>query len=84
MLCGSYEFPSYLMTTMYLPEKKILSVFLCLLLVIIVDLLCEHNRSPKYVILASPILRNIVFIALIALIAFFGNFELSGFLYYNF
>ena len=84
MLYGSYEFPSYLMTTMYLPEKKILSVFLCLLLVIIVDLLCEHNRSPKYVILASPILRNIVFIALIALIAFFSNFELSGFLYYNF
>ena len=84
LLRGPYEFPSYLLTTMYLPEKKIISVFIGLLLVIIVDLLCEHDRSPKKVILASPLLRNIVFIVLIALIAFFGNFELSGFLYYNF
>ncbi|MDO5138294.1 MAG: MBOAT family O-acyltransferase [Oscillospiraceae bacterium] len=84
MLRGPYEFPSYLLTTMNLPEKKIISVFACLLLVFIVDLLSEHDRSPKKVILASPLLRNITFIILIALIAFFGNFELSGFLYYNF
>ena len=69
---------------MYLPEKKILSVFVCLLIVFIVDLLCEHDRSPKKVILSSPMIRNIVFILLLAMIAFFGNFELSGFLYYNF
>lgn len=84
MLCGPYEFPSYLLTTMYLPEKKIISVFACLLLVLIVDLMAEQDHSPKKVILASPLLRNITFIILIALIAFFGNFELSGFLYYNF
>ena len=84
MLRGTYEFPSYLLTTMYLPEKKVISIFLSLLLVIIVDLLCEHDHSPKKVILPSPVLRNITFIILIVLIAFFGNFELSGFLYYNF
>ncbi|MDO5138341.1 MAG: MBOAT family O-acyltransferase [Oscillospiraceae bacterium] len=84
LLRGPYEFPSYLLTTMYLPEKKVIPVFICLLFVIIVDLLCEYDHSPKKVILASPILRNITFIVLIALIAFFGNFELSGFLYYNF
>ena len=84
MLKGPYEFPSYLVQTMQLPEKKILSIFLCLLAVFIVDLLAEHKRFPKETILSSPVLRNIVYILLIALIAFFGNFELSGFLYYNF
>ena len=84
MLKGPYEFPSYMLKTMQLPENKILSIFLCLLLVFLVDLLAEHDRSPKKVILRSPLIRNIVFIALLLLIAFFGNFELSGFLYYNF
>ena len=84
MLKGPYEFPSYLMQTMQLPEKKVLSIFLCLLAVFVIDLLTEHGRSPKNVILASPFLRNVTFILLILLIAFFGNFELSGFLYYNF
>ena len=84
MLKGPYEFPSYIMQTMQLPEKKILPIFLCLLVVFIVDLLAEHKLSPKETILSSPVLRNIVFILLIVLIAFFGNFELSGFLYYNF
>ena len=84
MLKGPYEFPSYLMQTMQLPEKKILSIFLCLLAVFVVDLLAENDRSPKKAVLASPALRNVTFILLILLIAFFGNFELSGFLYYNF
>lgn len=84
LLRGPYEFPPYLLSSMQLPETKVVSIFVCLLAVIIVDILSENGHSPKEPILSSPLLRNFTFILLIALIAFFGNFELSGFLYYNF
>ena len=78
------EFPSYILKTMDLPEKKIWSVFAGLVIVLVVDLLREHEFLPKDRILRSPVLRYLVFLLLFASIAFLGNFELSGFLYYNF
>ena len=64
--------------------KKIWSVFAGQVIVLVVDLLREHELLPKDRILRSPVLRYLVFLLLFASIAFLGNFELSGFLYYNF
>ena len=78
------EFPSYILTTVNLPEKKIVSIFAGLALIFIVDLLHEHGKTPEKTISRSPVLRMVVYLLLFAAIAFCGNFEVSGSLYYNF
>ncbi len=78
------EVPNYILTSMDIPTEKVWSVYLGLIMVFVIDLLCEHNRSPRKKIVSSSLLWNIVCLFLLVIIAFCGNFEQSGFLYYNF
>ena len=78
------EIPSYILTSMDIPAEKVWSVYLGLILVLVIDLLCEHGQSPRERIVSSALIWNIVCVILLVMIAFCGNFEQSGFLYYNF